>query len=58
MQPVFDPLSHLVNVADRDCITDVWVEGARIVADRCLTTIDEAAVRATTRAWQQRLVTP
>ncbi len=55
MQPVFDPLSHLVNVADRDCVTDVWVEGARIVAERSLTTIDEAAVRATTRAWQQRL---
>ena len=30
-QPVFDPVSHLVNVAERDCISDVWVRGVRMV---------------------------
>jgi len=55
MQPVFDPVSHLVNVADRDCVTDVWVRGARIVADGAPVTIDEAAIRARILLWQQRL---
>ncbi|MCC6868067.1 MAG: TRZ/ATZ family hydrolase [Burkholderiales bacterium] len=55
VQPVFDPVSHLVHVADRTCISDVWVRGARIMADGALTTIDESAVRARTRAWSQRL---
>jgi len=57
VQPVFDPVSHLVHVADRSCISDVWVRGARIMADRALTTIDEAAVRAQTLVWQQRMTT-
>jgi 5-methylthioadenosine/S-adenosylhomocysteine deaminase len=55
MQPVFDPLSHLVNVAGRECVSDVWVRGDRIVVNRSLTTLDESAIRAQTRTWQQRL---
>lgn len=58
MQPVYDPVSHLVNVADRDCVTDVWIAGARIVAERSLVCLDEHAVRAQTRVWQQRMVSP
>lgn len=55
MQPVFDPVSHLVHVADRSCVTDVWVRGARIVDGGRLVTIDEATIRAQTLLWQQRL---
>lgn len=58
LQPVFDPVSHLVNVADRDCVTDVWIRGDRIVHDRAVTTLDEVALRAQTRLWQQRLAAP
>ena len=54
-QPVFDPLSHLVFAAGRECVTDVWIGGVRMVADRRLTTIDEAALLARTRAWQHKL---
>ena len=56
-QPVFDPVSHLVNAADRGCVSDVWVGGVRIVADRRLATIDESKVLARTRAWQHKLAT-
>jgi 5-methylthioadenosine/S-adenosylhomocysteine deaminase len=56
-QPVFDPVSHLVNAVDRGCVSDVWVDGVRIVVDRRLTTIDEPAVLARTRAWQHKLAT-
>ena len=56
-QPVFDPVSHLVNAADRGCVSDVWVCGVRIMADRTLATIDESKVLARTRAWQHKLAT-
>jgi 5-methylthioadenosine/S-adenosylhomocysteine deaminase len=46
-----------VNAVDRGCVSDVWVGGVRIVADRRLTTIDEPAVLARTRAWQHKLAT-
>lgn len=53
--PVFDPVSHLVHVAGRECVSDVWVGGVRIVESRVLRTIDEPAVATSTRAWQTRL---
>ena len=40
----FDPVSHLVNVAGREHVTDVWVGGERVVDDGALATVDEAAI--------------
>ncbi len=54
-QPVFDPVSHLVYAAGRECVTDVWVGGVRMVAARRLLSVDEPALLARTRAWQQKL---
>jgi len=54
-QPVFDPVSHLVYAAGRDCVTDVWVGGVRMVERRRLRSVDETALLARTRAWQQKL---
>jgi len=34
MRPCYDPVSHLVYAAGREHVTDVWVEGSRVVADR------------------------
>ncbi|HEY3178889.1 MAG TPA: TRZ/ATZ family hydrolase [Casimicrobiaceae bacterium] len=53
--PMYDPISHLVHVAGRHQVTDVWVGGDRVVDARCLTTIDEPTVVARARVWQQRL---
>jgi len=53
--PCYDPVSHLVHVSGREAVTDVWVGGERIVADRTLTTADEGAIMARARAWQERL---
>jgi hypothetical protein len=36
-------------------VTDVWIDGVRIVRDRALTTIDAEAVATHTRAWQPKL---
>jgi 5-methylthioadenosine/S-adenosylhomocysteine deaminase len=38
--PCYDPLSHLVHVAGRECVTDVWIGGERVVADRALVNAD------------------
>jgi len=54
-QPVFDPVSHLVYAAGRDCVTDVWVDGVRIVERRHLICVDEAALLARARTWQRKL---
>jgi len=53
--PCYDPVSHLVHVAGRECVTDVWVGGERVVADRVLARVDEAALMARAHTWQERL---
>ena len=54
-QPMYDAVSHLAYAAGRESVTDVWVSGERVVADRRLTTIDEASLLVRTRGWQQQL---
>jgi 5-methylthioadenosine/S-adenosylhomocysteine deaminase len=53
--PLYDPVSHLTHAAGRECVTDVWVDGEPVVTDRTLTTIDEGALLARARAWQNKL---
>jgi 5-methylthioadenosine/S-adenosylhomocysteine deaminase len=53
--PVYDPVSHLTNVAGRADVTHVWVAGMALVAQRALTTLDPAALAARARAWQAKL---
>lgn len=53
--PCYDPVSHLAYVAGRERVSDVWVAGERIVDARHLTTVDEVALAARTRLWQQKL---
>jgi 5-methylthioadenosine/S-adenosylhomocysteine deaminase len=53
--PLYDPVSHLVNVAGREHVTDVWVAGERVVEDRRLTRIDAQALASRAHVWQERL---
>jgi len=53
--PCYDPISHLVHVAGRERVTDVWVRGERVVADRALTRVDEAEVASRAQLWQDRM---
>jgi 5-methylthioadenosine/S-adenosylhomocysteine deaminase len=53
--PCYDPVSHLVHVLGRDAVTDVWVGGRRVVANRVLTTVDEGAIVSRARFWQDKL---
>ncbi len=53
--PCYDPVSHLVHVVGRGCVTDVWVGGERVVADRTLTKVDQVDIMARAHLWQERL---
>lgn len=54
-QPLYDPVSHLVYCTSRDQVTHVWVAGKALLENRRLTTLDEPALLATARAWQQKI---
>jgi 5-methylthioadenosine/S-adenosylhomocysteine deaminase len=55
LHPLYEPVSHLVYATGREAVTEVWVAGERILADRTLTTVDEGAIIARARLWQERL---
>lgn len=54
-QPLFDPIAAVVYNASREQVTDTWVAGRRLLADRTLTTLDEADILARTARWQTKL---
>jgi 5-methylthioadenosine/S-adenosylhomocysteine deaminase len=54
-QPVYDPISQIVYAATRDQVTDVWVEGKRVLHDRCLTTLDEPTILQRAARWRDRI---
>lgn len=54
-QPVYDPISQIVYSATRDQVTDVWVNGKRLLAERRLTGIDEVALVRNACAWRDKV---
>jgi 5-methylthioadenosine/S-adenosylhomocysteine deaminase len=55
LQPVYDPVSHLIYAAGREAVTHVWVRGMACVADRELRTLDPSSLKASAAAWGARL---
>jgi 5-methylthioadenosine/S-adenosylhomocysteine deaminase len=54
-QPVYDPVSQIVYTATRDQVTDVWINGRHLLANRRLTTLDEALLREKAVRWRDRI---
>jgi 5-methylthioadenosine/S-adenosylhomocysteine deaminase len=54
-RPLLDPLSQLVYAASRHDVTDVWVAGEQLVADRTLLRLDVADVCAAAEHWARQL---
>lgn len=50
--PVYDVLSHIVYVLGRENVSDVWIAGKRVLADRRLTTINLDEVKAAADKWR------
>ncbi len=55
LQPLYSVVSHLVYVATRHQVTDVWVGGQARMRDRRLVGIDLEALKARTRRWAARI---
>jgi len=53
--PVHDVTASLVYSATSAQVTDTWVAGRRVLADGCLTQIDEAEVLERAEHWRVQL---
>jgi len=53
--PMLDPVSQLVYAASRHDVTDVWIAGEQLVADRALLRLDAADVCAAAERWARQL---
>ncbi|MDT8438251.1 MAG: TRZ/ATZ family hydrolase [Wenzhouxiangellaceae bacterium] len=54
-QPVYDVISQIVYAVPDSQVTDVWVAGRRLLADRALTTLDEARILESCTEWRERI---
>ena len=54
-EPVYHPISQLVYATGRHQVTDVWVAGQRLLADRRLTTLDLDETLQRARAWRDKI---
>jgi 5-methylthioadenosine/S-adenosylhomocysteine deaminase len=50
-----DPVTQLVDCGGRDLVSDVWVAGRQLLADRELTRLDWNAAAGRAREWAERL---
>lgn len=55
LSPCYDPVSHLVYAVGREHVSDVWIGGERRLIDGQLAALDEPAIRAKARQWQNRI---
>ncbi len=55
LAPCYDPVSHLVHAAGREHVTDVWIDGERVVERRALAGLEPAAIAARAALWRDRI---
>ncbi len=55
-QPAHHPISQVVYSAGRHQITDVWINGHRVLKGRQLVTLDAQQIGRESRRWAERLV--
>ncbi|MEZ5582324.1 MAG: TRZ/ATZ family hydrolase [Candidatus Competibacteraceae bacterium] len=54
-EPVYHPVSQLVYATGRHQVSDVWVAGRQLLADRILTTLDVNAITHKVRGWAEQI---
>jgi 5-methylthioadenosine/S-adenosylhomocysteine deaminase len=54
-QPVYDPVSQIVYSATREQVSDVWVNGKRLLMGQRLTTLDENTIKEKAAAWRSKI---
>lgn len=54
-RPCYDPLSHLIHVAGRECVSHVWVNGRCCVEHKKLHSIEQNDLESSIALWQNKL---
>lgn len=57
LQPCYDPVSHLVYVADREHVSHVWVNGKILLNNKQLMTLNSQELQYRANFWQERIAT-
>jgi len=57
MQPMYDVASHLVYCANRERVSDVWVNGNALLTDHRFTQIDINDISDAAKQWQRKIST-
>lgn len=55
LQPMFDPISHVVYAASRENVTHTWVNGRNVLKDRQFTQFDLNGLLETVKMWQGKI---
>jgi len=55
--PMYSVASHLVYTASRHSISDVWVDGKRVLKERSLLTLDQEAIVGRANGWATKIKT-
>jgi len=55
LEPCYDVVSHLVYAAGREHVTHVWIDGAAVLRERALCTIDPRQVAGSAEIWRNRI---
>uniref|UniRef100_M4BER3 Amidohydrolase-related domain-containing protein n=1 Tax=Hyaloperonospora arabidopsidis (strain Emoy2) TaxID=559515 RepID=M4BER3_HYAAE len=55
MIPMYNAISHIVYVAGREHVSDVWINGKHLLDNHKLTTIDEAQVKKSVFEWAAKI---
>jgi 5-methylthioadenosine/S-adenosylhomocysteine deaminase len=54
-QPLYDLAAAIIYAANRSSVSDLWIAGRQLLADRKLTRCDSAAILKRAREWQERI---
>ncbi len=54
-QPLYNPLSQIIYSSTREQIKHVWVNGAHLLKDRELTTLDLSALLQSAKQWHEKI---
>lgn len=55
LQPVYNPVSHLIYSANRYDVSNVWVAGVQMIKDGTHLRVDESQLINTARTWGERI---
>ncbi|GMF17838.1 unnamed protein product [Phytophthora fragariaefolia] len=53
--PIYHAVSHVVYVAGREHVSDVWINGKQVLRSHQLTTVDEAQIKRDVHMWTERI---